>query len=197
MARKAVGTIRGGFRRAGHQGFAPCERGCAPFSADLWLSKPDTYPPPNETARHNALVCLGECRKRGFAPRHMLPATLGEREGCGGVQLLFNDYNAIEFLNNGETWVVFPADLEPCFHDQPEEWSICLRKMADDGIFQPLGARGWKGLVSWPVESSEEGICRSFRLVRELLLGRISLAVFVVRLLHEHEKPVDKPACSA
>lgn len=139
--------------------------------------------PPTGVAVHNALTCLRECEKRGFAPQGMVPASLGH-----GIMLFFHHFTlfCMEFLNSGEVWVTFTAPTpgrldvlaeetgNPCYAALRE----ILKPLLERGIVEPMPNRT-EQLVSWCVSREDEEIRRVVRLIRDVRLRRIGLPQFI------------------
>lgn len=169
---------------------------------DLWLSPMLGHQPPSAAALRNALICLEECRKRGFAPAAMGPGQI-ECLRQDGIMLSFPKRFDMEFLNSGEVWVTFktdsPARLAKLSDAEPEKPKHrrlldLLNTVLDDenSVVQPL-PKGREFLVTYPTDSSEVGIRKSLRMVRDAVLGRIGMLEFLRLLAPERAKVLDAP----
>jgi len=152
--------------------------------ASLWPV--EAHRPPTAAALRNAMVCLRECEKRGFAPQGMGPASLDH-----GIMLFFHNFTffCLEFLNGGEVWLTFavytPKQLakEAERNNDPRylRLSEALEPIMDRGIVQPMPNR-FENLVSWNIKAEDKEIQRVLGLIRDIALMRITIFDFVAKL---------------
>lgn len=168
---------------------------------DLWLSGALGYQPPSADSIRNALVCLGECKKRGFAPVAMGPGQVGGPQN--GIMLCFPKRFELEFLNDGVVRVTFKissparlaklAEAEPTNHKHQHLLDLLNRVLKDQrSEVQPL-PKGLEFLVTYPTDPSSDGVRKSLRMIRDVVLGRVGMLGFLRLLAPEHAKVLDAP----